>query len=78
MKIVCLNWCADELMIKTAGADVAEGHIMIQPFAPGSAAKPGHKDIEDYLKSKGSSLDAKGLHYVQGWYTMAAMAKGIE
>ena len=78
MKIVCLNWCADELMIKTAGADVAEGHIMIQPFAPGSAAKAGHKDIEDYLKSKGSSLDAKGLHYVQGWYTMAAMAKGIE
>ena len=78
MKIVCLNWCADELMIKTAGAEVAEGHIMIQPFAPGSAAKPGHKDIEDYLKSKGSSLDAKGLHYVQGWYTMAAMAKGIE
>ena len=43
MKIVCLNWCADELMIKTAGAEVAEGHIMIQPFAPGSAAKPGHR-----------------------------------
>ena len=78
MKIVCLNWCSDELFIKTAGAENAEGHILIQPFAPASAAKPGHKDIEDYLKSKGSSLDAKGLHYVQGWYTMAAMAKGIE
>ena len=26
MKIVCLNWCANELFINTAGADVAEGH----------------------------------------------------
>ncbi len=78
MKIVCLNWCADELMIKTAGADAAEGHIFVQPFAPPSASKPGHKDIADYLKSKGSSLEEKGLHYAQGWMTMHVMAKGIE
>ncbi len=78
MKIVCLNWCADELMIKTAGAENAEGHIMIQPFAPGTAAKEGHKAIDEYLKAKGSSLEAKGLHYAQGWYTMDAMAEGIE
>ena len=78
MKIVCLNWCADELMIKTAGADAAEGHVFIQPFAPPSASKPGHKDIEDYLKAKGSSLADKGLHYAQGWMTMHVMAKGIE
>ena len=78
MKIVCLNWCADELMIKTAGAENAEGHVMIQPFAPGTAAKEGHKAIDEYLKAKGSSLEAKGLHYAQGWYTMDVMAKGIE
>ena len=78
MKIVCLNWCSDELFIKTAGADNAEGHIMVQPFAPPTAAKPGHKVIDDYLKSKGSSLADKGLHYAQGWYTMDVMAKGIE
>ncbi|HYO85495.1 MAG TPA: ABC transporter substrate-binding protein [Dermatophilaceae bacterium] len=78
MKIVCLNWCADELFIKTAGSDPAEGHIMIQPFAPPSANKPGHKDAADYLASKGSSLEAKGLHYIQGWKTMDVMAKGIE
>ncbi|MEI2766521.1 MAG: ABC transporter substrate-binding protein [Dermatophilaceae bacterium] len=78
MKIVCLNWCADELFVKTAGADNAEGHILVQPFAPGSAGKPGSKVIDDYLKTKGSSLEEKGLHYAQGWYTMDVMAKGIE
>ncbi|MGB4809580.1 MAG: ABC transporter substrate-binding protein, partial [Candidatus Phosphoribacter baldrii] len=77
MKIVCLNWCADELFVKTAGADNAEGHVMIQPFAPSSVGKEGSKVIDDYLKTKGSSLEAKGLHYAQGWYTMDVMAKGV-
>jgi len=78
MKIVCLNWCADELFVKTAGAENAEGHVTVQPFAPASAGKEGSKAIDEYLKTKGSSLDAKGLHYAQGWYTMDVMAKGIE
>ena len=78
MKIVCLNWCADELFVKTAGAENAEGHVMLQPFAPASAGKEGNKVIDDYLKTKSSTLDAKGLHYAQGWYTMDVMAKGIE
>jgi branched-chain amino acid transport system substrate-binding protein len=78
MKIVCLNWCADELFIKTAGAENAEGHIAIQPFAPPSANKPGHAALTEYLATKGSTLQEKGLHYVQGWYTMAVMVKGLE
>ncbi|MDQ4010920.1 MAG: ABC transporter substrate-binding protein [Actinomycetota bacterium] len=77
MRIVCLNWCADELFVKTAGA-AAEGHWMIQPFAPPTANKPGHQEVRDYATSRGVNLDAKGLHYVQGWYTMHVMAKGIE
>jgi branched-chain amino acid transport system substrate-binding protein len=77
MKIVCLNWCSDELFIKLAGP-AAEGHMMIQPFAPPTVAKPGHEAVRTYAKSKGLDLDAKGLHYVQGWYTMHVMAKGIE
>lgn len=77
MKIVCLNWCADELFMKIAGP-AAEEHLMIQPFAPPSSAKPGHQAIREYCQSKGIDLDAKGLHFVQGWYTMHAMAKGIE
>lgn len=77
MKIICLNWCADELFIKTAGP-AAEGHIMVQPFAPPGANKPGHQAIREYATSKGIDLDAKGLHFVQGWYTMHVMAQGIE
>jgi len=78
MKVVCLNWCSDDLFLKTAGAAAAEGSVMVQPFAPPSANKPGHKDVADYLAAKGSSLEAKGLHYVQGWYTMHVMAQGIQ
>jgi branched-chain amino acid transport system substrate-binding protein len=76
MTIVCLNWCADEQFIDTAG-DAAEGHILVQPFAPISADLDGHQDIEAFLESKGSSLDDEGLHYAQGWYTMHVMAEGI-
>jgi branched-chain amino acid transport system substrate-binding protein len=77
MKIVCLNWCSDELFVKTAG-DAAEGHLMVQPFAPPSAGKPGHQEVRQYCQGKGIDLDAKGLHFVQGWYTMHVMVKGIE
>lgn len=78
MKIVCLNWCSDELFIKTAGADAADGTMMVTPYAPPSADKPGNADPEKYLQSKGSSLEKEGLHYLQGWYTMHAMAEGME
>ena len=78
MKIVYLNWCSDELFITTAGADNAEGHVLVSPIAPPTAMKPGHEPIDTYLKSKGSSLEKEGLHYAQGWYTMHVMAEGIE
>jgi branched-chain amino acid transport system substrate-binding protein len=76
MKIVCLNWCADEQFIDTAAA-AAEGHILVQPFAPITADQEGHQPIQDFLESKGSSLEDEGLHYAQGWYTMHVMAEGI-
>lgn len=76
MTIVCLNWCADELFVDTAGP-AAEGHVLVQPFAPITADEPGHQEIEEYLQGKGSSLEEEGLHYAQGWYTMHVMAEGI-
>jgi branched-chain amino acid transport system substrate-binding protein len=76
MKVVCLNWCADELFIRLAG-DAAEGHVMVQPFTPPSVDVPGHEDPANYLESKGQDLKDKGLHYVQGWYTMHVMAEGL-
>ncbi len=76
MKIVCLNWCADEQFIDTAG-EAAEGHTLVQPIAPITADLPGHESIQEYLQGKGSSLEDEGLHYAQGWYTMHVMAEGI-
>ena len=77
MKIVCLNWCSDELFIKLAGP-AAEGHWMVQPFAPPSVAKAGYEAIRSYAKGKGIDVDAKGLHFAQGWVTMMVMEKGME
>lgn len=77
MKIVCLNWCSDELFLKLAGP-AAEGHWMVQPFTPPAVAKPGHEPVRAYAQAKGIDLEAKGLHFVQGWYTMHVMARGME
>ncbi len=73
---ICLNWCADENLIHLAGP-AAEGTIGAFPFTPPSMNVPGMKDARDYLAKKGSSLDKQGIHYIQGWWTMATMAEGI-
>ncbi len=78
MKIVCLNWCANELFIESAGAEAAEGHILIQPFAPLTADKPGHEPITTYAEEKGIDPEKIGTSWIQGWYAMHAMAEGIE
>ncbi|HEV7865652.1 MAG TPA: ABC transporter substrate-binding protein [Acidimicrobiia bacterium] len=75
-QIMCLNWCADELFIKLAGP-AAEKMIGVMPFSPPVAGVAGLETINDFLKAKNTDASAKGLHYVQGWYTMASMTEGI-
>lgn len=76
-QIVCLNWCADELFMKLAGP-AAEKMIGVMPYSPPSApGVTGLEEINNFLKAKNTDATAKGLHYVQGWYTMASMAEGI-
>jgi branched-chain amino acid transport system substrate-binding protein len=77
MKIVCLNWCGDELFAELAG-DAAEGAVAAMPFAPATAEAEGLSQPRDYLQGKGGDLEKQGVHYVQGWYTMAVMAEGIK
>jgi len=75
-QFICLNWCADEILVNLAG-DAAEGVMGAIPFAPPSSPVPGHNDAAEFLKSKGKSLDDATLHYTQGWWTMATMVEGI-
>ena len=75
-QVICLNWCTDELFVSLAG-DAAEGVIGTSPFAfPGSDA-PGLEQIGAYAESQGKSMDELGVHYVQGWTTMAVMTEGM-
>ena len=75
-QFILLNWCADEILIKLAG-DAAEGAVGALPFTPPSSPVAGHSDPDTWLKDHGSSLAEKGLHFSQGWWTMAVMAEGI-
>ena len=77
MKIVCLNWCGDELFAELAG-DAAEGAVAAMPFAPATGEAEGLSQPGDYLQGRGGDLEEQGVHYVQGWYTMAVMAEGIK
>jgi branched-chain amino acid transport system substrate-binding protein len=77
MTVVCLNWCGDEQFIELAG-EASEGALGVLPFAPATAEAEGITEPSEYLSSAGGDLDDQGLHYVQGWYTMAVMAEGIK
>jgi len=77
LKFICLNWCADENLVKLGG-DAAEGVIGAIPFTPPSSHVTGHEDADTWLKANGSSLEEKGLHFTQGWWTMAVMSEGIK
>jgi branched-chain amino acid transport system substrate-binding protein len=76
MTVACLMWCADEGFVTAAGS-AAEGSIMVQPWAPPSTGADGFEDMAAHLESEGSSIEEKGLHYAQGWYTMHVMAEGL-
>lgn len=75
-RLVCLNYCGSELWVKLAGAAV-NGALAVQPWTPVSYKVPGMKIPDNYLKSRGSSLNKVGLTYLQGWYTAALLCEAI-
>jgi branched-chain amino acid transport system substrate-binding protein len=77
MTVVCLNWCGDEQFVELAG-EAAEGALGVLPFAPATAEAEGLAEPSEYLSSAGGNLEDQGVHYVQGWYTMAVMAEAIK
>ncbi|MGE5635875.1 MAG: ABC transporter substrate-binding protein [Nocardioidaceae bacterium] len=74
-QIVCLNWCGDELFAKLAGG-AAEGVVAVMPFASTTSGVPGLKAPAAAAGGQ-AALEKKGVHYVQGWYTMDVMTAGI-
>lgn len=75
-KFIGLNWAADEKVVALSG-DAAEGYLGTIPFALLDENLPGHKDILDYLKSKGQDSKQVTMRFVQGWWSMAVLAQGI-
>ena len=76
-RIVLLNWGADELFVTLAGAARA-GAIGIQPFGTTALKVPGLKVPARWLQSHGGgTIHRKGIHYVQGWYTMSVIVAAV-
>ncbi|MDT8304403.1 MAG: ABC transporter substrate-binding protein [Anaerolineae bacterium] len=75
-QVICLNWCTDELFVSLAGG-AAEGVIGASPFAFPSSGVAGLEEIREYAESQNKNLDELGVHYVQGWTTMAVMTEAI-
>lgn len=75
--MICLNWCADEGFINLAGAASAGVHGVL-PFGSPSDGGSGFDVADEWLVANGSSLAEKGLHFTQGWWSMAAMAEAIK
>jgi branched-chain amino acid transport system substrate-binding protein len=76
-RVGCLNWCANEQFVELAG-DAAENVLGAIPFAPTSVSVAGQEDAEDFLESRGESLDDATLHFTQGWATMSVLVTAIE
>lgn len=76
LQFFCLNWATNEVLTELAG-EAAEGVIGSVPFSPPGEDVAGLDAAAEFLSSKGSSLQEKGLLYGQGWWTMAMMVEGI-
>jgi len=72
MHLMCLNYCGDETFVHLAGP-AAENAAAVMPFAPPAADAAGMQAMKKHVEAKGGKLEDKGVHYVQGWYTAAAI-----
>ena len=77
LTFIGLVWVADEIFLRLTG-EAAEGVVGAMPFAIPTADLPGAKNAAAYLEKKGESLQEKGLHYTQGWWTVGVMLEGVE
>ncbi len=74
VQFVCLNWCANEILIKLAGAD-AEGVVGAVPF---NHESEGGKIAFEYAKAKNIDYGGADSTFVQGWTAMSILIAGVE
>ena len=73
---ICLNWCANQLLVRLAG-DAAEGAMGMIPYAPLSVDVAGTRVIHEYLETKGESAEEKTNAYTQAWWTFAVFTEAM-
>ncbi len=73
-QFVCLNWCANELLIQLAG-DAAEGMVGAIPFNPRAE---GAETALNYAQEQGIDYGGADSNFVQGWWAMAILMEGVE
>ena len=74
--IVCLNWCANSLLVELAG-ESAEGVVGGMPYPPPSTDAPGLAELKQYVAAKGEDVAEKTNAYTQGWFTFEIFGEGI-
>ncbi len=74
--VVGLNWCTSEILLELAG-DAAQGMYGVSPYVPPTGEAEGLEPLREYLDGKGASLEDKGVHYVQGWWTAHVLVEAI-
>jgi branched-chain amino acid transport system substrate-binding protein len=75
VQFVCLNWCANELLVQLAGPD-AEGVVGTIPFNPVGAE--GAKTALEFAKTNNIDYGGADSTFVQGWWAMAILIEGVE
>lgn len=73
---VCLNWCANALLVRLAG-EAAEGLMGTVPYAPLTVDVPGTRMIREHLEATGGSVERKTNAYTQGWWTIAVFGEAM-
>jgi branched-chain amino acid transport system substrate-binding protein len=76
VQVVCLNWCANALLVDLAG-EAAEGVVGGMPYPPPSVDAPGLADLRSYLASRGEEATDRTTAYTQGWFTSMIFGEGI-
>jgi branched-chain amino acid transport system substrate-binding protein len=74
-QFVCLNWCANGVLIKLAG-DAAEGVVGALPFDPAGAE--GAKQALAYASAQHLDIASGEGIYVQAWWSMAILVEGMD